>query len=135
MATWIFTPPTADIVPPYLPETRGLQYLLFRYMPVRTRGVNVYCLSDGKFAQDYPTQENTNTNFPMPYNPTEPNAPYVQWNDVNGNVFFKTLPVRIESIYFGGHSYVIDDAMKTRLTNEGYGTNEPGVTSTIVPNI
>ena len=96
--TYTFTPPVANIVPPFLPETRGLQYLLFRYMPTRERGVNVYVLSDGSFAQDYPTPENQNTNFPMPYNPTEPNAPYVQWNDINGNVFFKTLPVRIEKL-------------------------------------
>ena len=90
-------------------------------MPTRERGVNVYCLSDGTFAQDYPTPENQNTNFPLPYNPTEPNAPYVQWNDINGNVYFKTLPVRIENIFLGGHSYEIDESMATKLSDAGYG--------------
>jgi len=119
--TYTFTPPVANIVPPFLPETRGLQYLLFRYMPTRERGVNVYVLSDGTFAQDYPTPENQNTNFPLPYNPTEPNAPYVQWNDVNGNLYTKTLPVRIENIFLGGHVYVIDESMATKLSDAGYG--------------
>jgi len=102
-------------------------------MPTRTRGVNVYCLSDGTFAQDYPTQENTNTNFPLPYNPTEPNAPYVQWNDINGNLYTKTLPVRIENIFLGGHVYEVNESMATKLSDAGYG--KPGCTSTLVANV
>jgi hypothetical protein len=134
MATYTFTPPTAQITPAYLPDTKGLQYLLFRYFQPRTRGVNVYCLSNGSFAQDYPTKENSNTNFPLPYNPTDPAAPFAQWNDTKGNTYFSTLPVHIVNIYYGGHLYTIDEETKNRLQNAGYGTGEAGVTSTIVLN-
>ena len=119
--TYTFTPPTAQITPAYLPETSGLQYLLFRYVKPRTRGVNVYCLSDGTYAQDYPTPENQNTNFPLPYNPSNPSAPFAQWNDTKGNVYFSSLPVYIVNIYYGGHVYTIDEATATKLSDAGYG--------------
>lgn len=120
MATYTFEPPVAKIVPPYLAETRGLQYLLFRYMPTTYRGVNVYVLSDGTFAQDYPTPENQNTNFPLPFNPTEPNAPYAQWTNIDGTLSSKTLPVRIEKIYLGGHIYEISAGEAQKLSDAGY---------------
>jgi hypothetical protein len=120
MATYTFEPPVAKIVPRYLADTRGLQYLLFRYYQPEYKGVNVYALSDGTFAQDYPTPENQNTNFPLPFNPTEPNAPYAQWTNIDGTLSFKTLPVRIEKIYLGGHIYTITAGEAEKLSAAGY---------------
>ena len=119
--TYTFTPPVAKIVPRYLADTRGLQYLLFRYYQPTYRGVNVYALSDGTYAQDYPTPENSNTNFPLPYNPTDPSAPYAQWNDLSGTLHYKTLPVYIVNVYLGGHTYEIDQSTAQKLTDAGYG--------------
>ena len=75
MAT--FTPPTVYDNPPILPDSRGLANRLFRYFPNRARYVAVFALSDGTFAQDTATAENSNTNIPYPYNPWDPSAPYV----------------------------------------------------------
>ena len=120
MPTYTFTPPVAKIVPPFLPETKGLQYLLFRYYQPTYRGVNVYILSNGTIAQDYPTPENQNTNFPMPYNPNNPSAPFAQVSNVDGTYSYTSLPVYITNIYYGGHVYTITDTEATFLAANGY---------------
>ena len=124
MATYTFEPPKAAIVPPYEADTRGLQWLLFRYTKPRYQGVNVYVLSDGTIAQSYPTPENQNTNYPLPYNPQYPDAPYAYWSNpyaAGGQTNNSTsLPVHISKIYLGGHIYTISEKEATRLSDYGY---------------
>ena len=57
----------------------------------------------------------------MPYNATDPAAPYAQWNDLSGNVYFKTLPVHIVNVFLGGHTYEVSESMATALSDAGYG--------------
>jgi hypothetical protein len=71
-----FTPPTVFDNPAILPDSGGLANRLFRYFPNRARYVAVFALSDGTFAQDTPTAENSNTNIPYPYDPYAPSQPY-----------------------------------------------------------
>ena len=120
MPTYTFVPPEAKIVPPYAADTKGLQYLLFRYFQPTYRGVNVYILSDGNIAQDYPTPENQNTNFPQPYNPNDPGGPFAQVRNVDNTYTYTSLPVYIVNIYYGGHEYQITDTEAAWLSSKGY---------------
>lgn len=57
MTTYTFLPPTANDVPAVLPETRGVQFGLFRHYGTRARGENVWQLVDGTYTttQPFPT--------------------------------------------------------------------------------
>lgn len=70
-----FTPPTVQVVPPFLPSTKGQAFRLFRHYAVQYRGVNVYVLSDGTVTTDYPVtltgDVQSTVNIPLPMNPTE----------------------------------------------------------------
>ena len=120
MPTYTFTPPLAQIVPPYLADTKGLQYLLYRYAKPTYRGVNVYVLSNGTVAQDYPTPENSNTNYPLPWNPSNPSAPFSTVTNFDGTTTSTSLPVYIVNIYQGGHIHTISDEQATFLSANGY---------------
>jgi hypothetical protein len=71
-----FTPPVLTDTPPILPESQGVARALFRYFPNRKRYATVYLLSDGTYRQDTGTSENENTAIPLPWDPSNPSAPY-----------------------------------------------------------
>lgn len=88
-----FTPPIVADVPPILPDSSSSERRLFRYFPNRNRYVAVYLLSDGTYAQDVATPENSNTNIPIPWNPNELNAPYSEYNYYD---YTANAPVSVE---------------------------------------
>lgn len=116
----IFTPPLVRDVPPFLPETRGPTLGLFRHYAPRTRGVNVFALSDGTFVQDTATTENDDTNIPYPWNPSDPSGPYSRVINFDGSVTDTAQTPYITQVWYGGHSYVIDDATANALAAAGY---------------
>ena len=61
-----FVPPVAPTLPPFTPNTEGVELRLARYRNILNQGVVVYALSDGSFVQDNSTAENSNTSIP-PY--------------------------------------------------------------------
>ena len=124
MAT--FTPPQVFDNPPILPDSRGLANRLFRYFPNRARYVAVFALSDGTFAQDTATAENSNTNIPYPYNPWDPSAPYVTswYTDYEATPPVLTHTSVSQNPYitkvYEGREYVSDTEVAA-LTAAGYG--------------
>lgn len=122
MAT--FTPPTAYDVPPILPDSGGLANRLFRYYPNRPRYITVFALSDGTFVQDTPSDENSNTNVPYPYNPYDPSAPYstsyyYDYENMQPTKSEVAHEVWITKVYLGP-TYVNNDEVAA-LTAAGYG--------------
>lgn len=123
-----FTPPTANVVPPFLPDTKGPAYGLAKYRNIVPSGVAVYKLSDGTYRQTDPTTENKNTNIPpWPLMPdqTNPNIINVDYTGATpGNP-----PTRVETdvtpyvvfVYYGGRSYAVSTAEAAALTAAGYG--------------
>lgn len=116
MAT--FTPPTAAVVPPFLPDTTGPAKNLFKYFKARKRGVNVFKLSNGTYVQDYPTPENSNTAIPYPIIPD--GQPYATSWLYSVPTYFNQA-VTVVTTYYGGHSYTVSAAEATALTAAGYG--------------
>ena len=45
MAVYSFTPPTDNVTPPILPDTKGLAFLLFRHYASTARGRNVFIIN------------------------------------------------------------------------------------------
>ena len=121
-----FTPPKVYDNPPILPDSRGLANRLFRYFPNRARYVAVFALSDGTFAQDTATAENSNTNIPYPYNPWDPSAPYVTswYTDYEANPPVLTHTSVSQNPYitkvYEGREYVSATEVAA-LTAAGYG--------------
>lgn len=64
----------------------------------------------------------TTSNVPYPWNPTNPNAPYVHIQNWTGTTTTVTLTPRIEKVYYGGHATPVTDAEATSLRAAGYGT-------------
>ena len=118
---FMFTPPNVDDVPPFLPETRGPARNLFRHYRLRTRGVNVFVLSDESVVQDTATAENSNTNIPYPWDPNDPSGPYARVYDIFGNETDFSQNPYITAVFYGAHSYLVNSAMATILTMAGYG--------------
>ena len=87
-----FTPPVAYDNPPFpLAPGEDKTYGLDKYRNTMARGVNVYLLSDGSYAQDVGTPENSNTAIP----------PYPLMPDVAGtpNIISRTItPAPVASI-------------------------------------
>ena len=124
MATFI--PPTAATLPPFLPETKGVQFGLAKYRNVMQQGVVVYKLSDGSYCQDVPTPENSNTNVP-PYplmpdqGPNEPNDIAVNFAGgtptvKSGTRTISTITPYVTLVYYGGHKYTVTAAEAAALT-------------------
>lgn len=116
-----FTTPTTKITPPILPDTRGQAYLLFRHYAVREAHVNVYQLLDGTFVQNYPTPENSNTNIPLPWNPSDPTAPYSIVTNWNGTIDRYSLANPIVRIFYGGETTMVTQDLANQLRQAGYG--------------
>lgn len=130
-----FTPPVIYDRPWFLPDSSGIQKGLFKYFQkLNPRYVSVFYLSDGSFVQDTPNGyapdssvvSNTNTNVPYPWNPSNPDAPYVRsdyW-DVSQNPAVYTVdaishPVWIVSVV--NTITEVSAAMAAALTTAGYG--------------
>lgn len=130
-----FTPPTAAIVPPFLPDSTPAQVGLFRHFASRHRGVNVFLLSDGSYVQDYPTAENSNTAIPYPIDMTNadplngavvkapPPFAYTGGDPSLGLPTSSTLSKWVVKIYYGGHANPVTAAEVTALTAAGYGAH------------
>lgn len=94
-----FSPPTLDRTPAVLPDTRGVQYALWRHVRPMAQGLNLFKMSDGTYLLDQ-----------QPSNLSNPDPVRADW-DVNVPVF----------TYYGGHIYTISDAEAAALTAAGYG--------------
>lgn len=141
MASWAFQTPYANIRPMF--ELDGQEgdpaYDLFKFYRPMSAGVNVYQLNNGTFVQDYPTEENSNTNIPWPdlsqANTRDANGNLIQpflaqaWGITgpNGapNVTTTYQSVYIIRTFLGGHNYVVDDATAAALTAAGYTVTGP----------
>lgn len=112
-----FVTPQVKVVPPYLPETTGLAYRLFRHYEIRYRNVNVFLLSDGTFVQDYPTPENANANVPYPWNPNDPTALIAYTHNWDGTITETHLDPHIVRVFWGGETSLITQATANQLRN------------------
>jgi len=112
-----FVTPQVKVVPPYLPETTGLAYRLFRHYEIRYRNVNVFSLSDGTFVQDYPTPENANANVPYPWNPNDPTALIAYTHNWDGTITETHLDPHIVRVFWGGETSLITQATANKLRN------------------
>lgn len=126
MPTW--TPPQVQVVPPVLPDTKGLQWRLFRHFKSHWQNVAVFELSDGTFVQDYPTPENDNTNIPYPWVwGGYGGEPYARVQDfLHGNLEFTQDPYIVKVFQEAG-PISMNDAQK--LINAGYGAYVGGMPS------
>lgn len=86
-----FNPPTANDLPGITPETKGIQYRLFRYYGNNPRGKSVVMVAGHWTTMDYPSSED-----------------FVQGTD--GINFF-----------LGGHIYTITAGQAATLTADGFG--------------
>jgi hypothetical protein len=148
-----FQTPLVKDIPTYLPESRGVQVLLWRHYTPKYRGVNVYVLSDGTVVQDTPTTENANTNIPLPwilnndpkvqgwYPPIYDEhghvtyGPFVSWltgaedntysyvTNWDGSITTTVLDPHIVYIYEGGHAHTINQYEANILSGAGYSGN------------
>lgn len=73
----IFTPPVVNDRSTFTKESTEEQKGLFKFFTPWPRYVSVFFLSDGSFAQDTATVENSNTNTPYPWDPDNPSGAYV----------------------------------------------------------
>jgi hypothetical protein len=74
----VLTMPGDSTVPPYLPETQGQAFALFRHYELRQRGIDIFVMSDGSVVTDRPVQLSVGppatfsvTGSPYPWNPTQ----------------------------------------------------------------
>ena len=124
MAT--FTPPTAPLVPPFLPDSTPTQVALFKFYPVTDKYVVVFLLSNGTYCQSVATVENQNTNIPYPWNSSVQSAPYtivtvwnyttMQWDTTE----YRNDPYILK--YYDRPTFVTADEVAS-LTAHGYGGN------------
>ena len=73
--THTFVTPSVQVVPPFLPDTKGQALRLFRHYAPTLRSVNVYVLSDGTVTTDYPVTLAGDTPstvaIPLPWDPMQ----------------------------------------------------------------
>jgi hypothetical protein len=112
-----FTPPTVNDIPWYEPDDHGPMVWLYRHFRPKTRGVNVFILSDGTIAQDTATPENSNSAYPLPWILNDPSGPYSYTTNWDLTVETASLPVWIEYCYYGGHTYTINQFEANYLTS------------------
>lgn len=122
-----FTPPTAATIPPFTPDTKGVELRLARYRNPLSAGVTVFKLSDGTYRQDYPTSENQNTNIPpyplMPDNGPIPNEISRSYGIPGSSTAIVDTLVSpyVTVVYYGGRNYTVTSAEASALTSAGYG--------------
>jgi len=115
-----FQTPTVDDIPNYLPDDHGPAVWLLRHYRPKTRGVNVFVLSDGTVAQDTATAENSNTSYPLPWILNDPSGPFAYTTNWDLTIETATLPVYIDYVYYGSHLYTINQTEANFLSAAGY---------------
>ena len=116
MAQYRFVPP---IVYNVTPLGNGPADALYKFYKPRARGVAVFQLEDGTFVQDTPTAENSNANVPYPlWSPG--NIINQQWNPFTLTTETVVVQNPAIQVWYGGHEYVVDQAMADQLTSAGY---------------
>jgi hypothetical protein len=117
---YIFTPPVMDYVPPVpAGEIEGGPpgARLMRYYPPSARGVNVFKMSDGTYPRD-------DVNGVWPTSPEVPNdAISSTWGVGSLSPIIVPIDPEVLFVYYGGHSYEVDQPEADRLTAAGYGPN------------
>ncbi len=120
-------------MPQILPDMNPSDRRFWGHFKPRTRGVNVFLLSNGTYAQDYATPENGNTAVPYPIDMTNadqvngaavtapPPYAYVGGSPDIGLPTSYTLSTWVVKIYYGGHANPLTAAEVTALTAAGYG--------------
>jgi len=116
-----FQTPTVNDIPNYLPTDRGPAVSLLRHYRPKTRGVNVFVLSDNTVVQDTATAENSNTSYPLPWILNDPSGPFAYTTNWDLTIQTASLPVWIQYVYYGSHVYTINQFEATFLSNAGYG--------------
>lgn len=96
-----FTPPSANEVPPVLPDRDPTQSplgrALFRHYRARPAGRNIYMLSDGTITE------------------TDPDMQTVFWRAEQGSPY-------VSKLWFGGHAgEEVTAAQEAALTSAGFG--------------
>jgi hypothetical protein len=127
-----FTPPLVQDRPTFLPDSTEMEKGLWQHFENRIRGVNVWILSDGSVVQDTATVENSNTNMSniYPWNPNDPDEPYVTsvYIDAGANPQIPSVHTTSHNpfpvaFFAGGSSYSVTPAQVTLLTNyTAFGT-------------
>ena len=147
--THTLTMPSVRVVPPFLPDTAGQAFALFRHFEIRERGVNIFVMSDQSVVTDYAVQLTTgppatfsNVGSPMPWNstqsptdltnpatggeqpPVKGSFPYIHVDNplASPEVFeVSTSPYCVSWFRGGVTSYKISDATFAILTAAGFG--------------
>ena len=118
---YTFVTPTVNDVPNILPDTMStVAVMLWRHYRLKSRGVNVYMLSDGSVVQDTATAENDNTSIPLPWITNDPGGPFSYVTNWDGTIATASLPVWVTNIYEGGHVHTIDGVEADILSAAGY---------------
>jgi len=116
-----FQTPIVKDIPNYLPDTKSkIAIMLWRHYELKTRGVNVFILSDASVVQDTATSENSDTNIPLPWITNNPSGPYSYTTNWDGTIETASLPVWVTYVYEGGHIHTINQAEANFLSNAGY---------------
>jgi hypothetical protein len=118
----VFTPPVELYVPPVPAgdyREAGPPVRLFRFFQPGPRGVNVFKMSDGSYLRD--DQQGV-----WPTTPTVPNDVMSStWGIGSGNVLpmftFTPIDNPVLFVYYGSHSYWVDDDEAARLVEAGFG--------------
>jgi hypothetical protein len=127
VATWLFTPPEEPYVGPVpaqdvmgvFDDIRGGPpgSRLMRYFPRTLRGVNVYKLSDGTYPRD-------DVRGVWPTAPIVPNdALSSTWGVGSLAPIIVPIDPEVLFVYYGGHSWPVDDGEAQLLTDAGFGPN------------
>ena len=115
-----FQPPQVKDIPWYLPTSHGPAVSLYRHYRLKSRGVNVFILSDGSVVQDTATTENSNTAIPLPWILNDPLNEYSYVTNWDGSVTHTYLDPFIEYVYEGGHVHTINQIEAEFLSAAGY---------------
>ena len=115
-----FTPPVIRDMPNYLPEDRSPNMMLWRHYQLRERGVNVYLLSDGTYAQETATPGHTSTNIPLPWILNDPRNEFSYVTNWDGSVTQTFLDPHVVKVYEGGHTHPVTSGEAQSLAGAGY---------------
>ena len=116
----VFTPPVEPYVPPVPYGDKGEgnpPWRLMHYFAPSMRGVNVFKMADGSYRRD-------DVQGVWPTTPTVPNdAIAITFATPSLPPIVTPIDVEVLFVYYGAHSYVVDDAEAAALTAAGYGAN------------
>ena len=115
-----FQPPQVNDIPWYLPTSHGPAVALYKHYRLKSRGVNVFVLSDDTVVQDTATPENSNTNMPLPWILNDPLNEYSYVTNWDGSITNTYLDPHIAYVYEGGHVHTINQTEAEFLSAAGY---------------